>query len=124
MTRLWQTGAMPVQQDHEIAVVSTTVATQEDAQRLAAEAVGTRLAACVQVEPVQSHYRWDGRDCEQAEWRLSCKTLPAAAPRLCQWLRAQHPYELPQLLTQLVLAEPDYAQWVAQQVDAAAPPPP
>lgn len=38
-------------------------------------------------------------------------------PPLRAWLRAQHPYEVPQLLTQVVEAEADYAQWVAGQVD-------
>ena len=40
----------------------TTVATPEDAARLARGAVEAGLAACVQVEgPVVSHYRWEGR---------------------------------------------------------------
>ncbi|WP_313073533.1 divalent cation tolerance protein CutA [Melaminivora sp.] len=100
-----------------IAVVTTTVASAEEARRLAAGAVGAGLAACVQVEQIASHYQWHGSACDETEWRLSCKTLPATAPRLRVWLRAQHPYEVPQLLTHEVQAEGDYAQWVAQQVD-------
>ncbi len=101
----------------ELAIVTTTVASAEDARRLAAQAVQRRLAACVQVEPVTSHYGWEGRLCEEAEWRLSCKTLAPAAVGLRAWLRAQHPYAVPQLLTHTVQAEADYAAWVAQQVD-------
>ena len=100
-----------------VAVVTTTVASAADAQRLAAGAVQARLAACVQVEAIASHYVWQGAQHEDAEWRLACKTLPAAVPALRAWLRAQHPYEVPQLLTHSVEAEADYAQWVAQQVD-------
>ena len=100
-----------------VAVVTTTVASVADAQRLAAGAVQARLAACVQVEAIASHYVWQGALHEDAEWRLVCKTLPRAAPALCGWLRAQHPYEVPQLLTHGVEAEVDYAQWMAQQVD-------
>ena len=100
-----------------LAIVTTTVPSQVEAQRLAAAAVQQRLAACVQVEAIVSHYVWQGSQCEDAEWRLSCKTLPAAAPALRAWLRAQHPYEVPQLLTHEVRAEADYAAWVAQQVD-------
>ena len=100
-----------------LAVVTTTVASVADAQRLASGAVQARLAACVQVEAIASHYVWQGTQHEDAEWRLVCKTLPRAAPALRAWLRAQHPYEVPQLLSHNVEAEADYAQWVAQQVD-------
>ena len=102
---------------HAIAIVTTTVASAADAQRLSAGAVQARLAACVQVEAIASHYVWQGAQHEDAEWRLVCKTLPAAAGALRDWLRAQHPYQVPQLLTHTVEAEADYAGWVAQQVD-------
>jgi periplasmic divalent cation tolerance protein len=100
-----------------IAIVTTTVATQADASRLAAQAVQARLAACVQVEAIASHYVWQGARHEDAEWRLTCKTLPRAAPALRAWLRAHHPYETPQLLTQTAEAEGDYAGWVERQVE-------
>ena len=100
-----------------IAVVTTTVNDESAARRLAAGAVKERLAACVQVEAIASHYVWQGAQHEDAEWRLVCKTLPSAAAALRGWLRAQHPYEVPQLLTHVVGAEADYAQWVARQVD-------
>lgn len=99
-----------------IAVVTTTVASAADAQRLAAGGVQARLAACVQVEAIASHYVWQGAQHEDAEWRLVCKTLPSAVPALLAWLRAQHPYEVPQLLTRMEQAQADYADWVAQQV--------
>ncbi len=102
---------------HPIAVVTTTVASADDARRLASGAVQARLAACVQVETIASHYVWQGAQHEDAEWRLVCKTLPAAAGALRDWLRAQHPYQVPQLLTCTEQAEADYAQWLAQQVD-------
>ncbi|AVP57046.1 divalent-cation tolerance protein CutA [Pulveribacter suum] len=106
-----------VDDEAALAIVTTTVPSQQDASRLAAAAVQQRLAACVQVEAIASHYVWQGGQCEDAEWRLACKTLAAAAPALRAWLRAQHPYEVPQLLTHTVQAEADYARWVAHQVD-------
>lgn len=101
-----------------IAVVTTTVADGELARQLAEGAVRARLAACVQLESIRSHYVWAGAQHADAEWRLVCKTLPSAAHRLRAWLRAAHPYDVPQLLTHEVQADTDYAAWVAQQVDA------
>ena len=106
-----------VAQPLSVAVVTTTVSSAADAGCLAAQAVQARVAACVQVEPITSHYVWQGAQHADTEWRLVCKTLPQAAPALRAWLRVHHPYEVPQLLTHTVEAEADYAQWVAQQVD-------
>ena len=75
----------------------TTVATSEDASRLARGAVEARLAACVQVEgPVTSHYRWQERLESTQEYRLMFKILPEHAAALEAWVRAQHPYDTPE----------------------------
>lgn len=97
--------------------LTTTVASAEEAQRLASALLGQRLAACVQVEAgLVSHYRWQGAVHEDAEWRLTVKTLPEALPDLLDFMDAQHPYDTPQLLWQELEASADYAQWVRSQV--------
>ena len=98
-----------------VCAVTTTVATPEDARRLAQAVLQQRLAACVQVEPITSHYRWQGALHEEAEWRPVCKTVPGAVASLPQSLQAQHPYELPQLLVQPLQASAAYADWVRQE---------
>ena len=109
----------PPQTPIELSTVTTTVATAEDARRLAQTVLQQRLAACVQVEPITAYYRWQGVQQEEGEWRLVCKTLPEAVPALLALLRAQHPYELPQLVVQALQATKDYAEWVRQEVQSA-----
>jgi len=98
-----------------IAVVTTTVASAADADRLAALMVERRVAACVQIERVVSHYRWQGALHREEEWRLDCKTAVSRVDALLAALAEQHPYDLPQLLVQTVRAERRYAQWVGEQ---------
>lgn len=75
----------------------TTVATAEDATRLARGAIEASLAACVQVEgPIMSHYPWAGRLESTQEYRLVFKFLPEEAQDLETWIHAQHPYETPE----------------------------
>jgi len=75
----------------------TTVATPEDASRLAGGAVEAGLAACAQVEgPVTSHYRWEGRPESAHEYRLLFKCLPEQAAALEAWVLARHPYDTPE----------------------------
>lgn len=99
-----------------IAVVTTTVATQAQAEQLAQGAVMAQLAACAQLEPITSHYVWQGQLEQGAEWRVLLKTLPQAVEPLWAWLKAHHPYEVPQMLLRTEHADSAYAAWVATQV--------
>jgi periplasmic divalent cation tolerance protein len=103
--------------------VVTTVGAMEDARRLADLLLQQRLAACVQVEPgLQSHYVWQGKRCEEAEVRLTIKTLPRLAGRVQALFAGNHPYQLPQFLCTEMEASAAYAAWVSEAV--AAPPGP
>ena len=116
---LWTAPRRPHCQTMDILSLTTTVGSPEDAQRLARQLVEGRLAACVQVDAgVQSHYRWEGRLCADPEVRLTVKTLPALRERLLAFLAEHHPYDVPQLLWQVMQASPAYADWVRGEVDA------
>lgn len=106
----------------DVAVVTTTVATDAQARLLAQLVLEARLAACVQVEPITAYFRWQGVLQEDREFRLVCKTAPRAVPPLLALVRAHHPYVLPQLVVQALQGSAEYADWVDVQVaDAAAP---
>lgn len=101
-------------------LVVTTVGTREDALRLARAAVEQRLAACAQIEPIDSVYRWQGAVHEDVELRLLFKTAPARVDALLELLRSLHPYELPALHALAVdKADDAYAAWVAQSCEGS-----
>lgn len=102
----------------DLSAVTTTISSAEGARRLAIAVLEQRLAACVQVEAVRSHYRWDGALQEEGEHRLVFKTLPGAVPALLGALRALHPYDLPELLVQPLQSTKEYADWVRQEMGA------
>jgi len=100
-----------------IYLVLTTVATREDAERLARAMVEQRLAAYAQINAIDSVYRWNGALQCEPEWRLLFKTTEAARPALQAALRAAHPYELPAIAALPADAQEDFAGWVAAQVE-------
>ena len=100
----------------DLSLVTTTVASAADARRLAQVVMQARLAACVQVPAITSHYHWQGALHEEAEWRLACKTLPQATSALLALLQSLHPYALPQLVVQTLQATPAYVRWVEGEV--------
>ncbi|MGI8813594.1 MAG: divalent-cation tolerance protein CutA [Pyrinomonadaceae bacterium] len=96
-------------------IVLTSVATPEDGEGLAEKLVGERLAACVQVLPAaRSVYVWDGEIKKETETLLLIKTTEDRFGPLERFLRANHPYEVPEI----VAVRPEhvsgsYAAWLA-----------
>ncbi len=77
----------------------TTLASLEDAQKMAGDLVGSKLAVCVQVDgPISSYYLWHGDLENSEEYRLTIKFLVGQTEKLEGWLRENHPYEVPQWL--------------------------
>jgi tetratricopeptide (TPR) repeat protein len=91
----------------------TTINGPENAEKLARGSVENRLAACAQVEgPIRSFYLWEGALESVQEYRITFKFDSETAVRLGNWLKENHPYEVPQWVTvsaQDVSAE--YWQW-------------
>ena len=99
-------------------VALSTVATAEDAERIARSLVEKGVAACVNVVPgVVSFYRWKGRLERDAEMLLVIKTRGERFDHLKAALLAEHPYELPELVAFPIAAghEP-YLEWLAASV--------
>jgi periplasmic divalent cation tolerance protein len=102
----------------ERVVAFSTVATAQDAERIARALVERRLAACVNVLPgVVSLYRWKGEVCRGEELLLVIKTRGERLPELHEALLALHPYELPELVALPIEAgHPPYLAWLDEGV--------
>ncbi|MFQ5526261.1 MAG: divalent-cation tolerance protein CutA [Thermoanaerobaculia bacterium] len=100
-------------------VVVTTVGTEEEANSLASELVSRRLAACVNVLPVQrSIYRWKGKLCEDSELMLLIKSVAAEYPALEAAIKELHSYDLPEILCFHVReGEAGFLSWLAEATD-------
>jgi periplasmic divalent cation tolerance protein len=98
--------------------VTTTFPDRATADRIAAQLVEERLAACIQVAgPIESTYRWDGRIERATEWYCHCKTTRARADGLRARLRALHPYQTPEIMAvAIVEGDPDYLRWIESAV--------
>ena len=93
--------------------VVTTVATQDEARRLARSMVEHKLAACAQISQIESFYPWDGALQQEAEWRIVLKTRSSLYQHLEDALKAEHPYKLPAIVAvTLDHLSPDYAGWI------------
>ena len=104
--------------DPEFGIVLTTVATPDDARRLADGLLEQRLAACVQILAIQSAYRWKGAVQREPEQLLLIKTRVALYSAVEAHLRAHHPYEVPEIvLVPIAAGSPDYLRWLAAETN-------
>ncbi len=101
----------------EIIFVVTTLPDQDAAHTLADALVGKRLAACVNVMPAcKSLYRWKGVVENATEVPVLIKTRAVLYAQVEEYIRAHHPYELPEIVALPVHAGlPAYLSWVAQE---------
>lgn len=100
----------------EYCVVIVTTATEAEALSLANQLVAEHLAACVQILPIQSIYRWQGTVHRDPEWQLLIKTRLALFEQVCDRLLALHSYEVPEIIALPIIAGSSaYLSWVKEQ---------
>jgi periplasmic divalent cation tolerance protein len=79
-------------------VVSTTVASDEDAREIALKVLGARLVACVQMLAISSLYTWKGVIADEKEVLLLLKTRAELYPALEREILSVHKYETPEIV--------------------------
>lgn len=97
--------------------IDTTVATQEEAETIARALLEARLAACVQIVPCQSLYRWQGKVEEARELRCTIKSRLDLLPEVSALITSRHSYEVPEIVASaLVDGSAAYLDWLAAEL--------
>src|SRR5258708_26318249 len=93
----------------------TAASSREEAQNIAHLLIDEKLAACVQLLPVESFYSWEGKTQNAAEILLLVKTRTASFEQAIARIKAVHSYTVPEIVA-LPFAEgfPGYFDWLAQ----------
>jgi periplasmic divalent cation tolerance protein len=99
-----------------------TIDDLERGEGIAAELLHERLVACAQtIGPVTSRYWWNGSVERAREWMFVCKTTNERVDAAIELIRAQHPYEVPEIVaTEITAALAPYAEWIAAEVSSEA----
>ncbi len=99
------------------ALIALVTAALEEGERLARALVERRQAACVNLLPVRSIYRWQGSVADEAEVLLVIKTTKAGYSAVEAAVRELHSYQVPEVLAlPLYAGSPPYLAWVLEQV--------
>jgi periplasmic divalent cation tolerance protein len=101
----------------ETILVISNLPDQESAETLAQLVIEQQLAACVNVlAPCTSVYRWQGKVETSPEVPVLMKTTRERYAALEAAIKANHPYELPEIIAvPVAFGLPAYLAWVAAE---------
>jgi len=99
--------------DNTYSVIITTYEHKQEAEALARMLVDERLAACVQMFPIESVYFWKDQVRDGAETVLFIKTKTVLYDQIEAKIKDHHPYEVPEIIQIPITAGlPEYLDWI------------
>jgi len=105
----------------DFGVMLTAAASREEAQKIARLLVAEKLAACVQLLPIESFYTWQEKTQNEAEILLLIKTRTALFDAATARIKAIHSYTVPEIVALPFAAGfQGYLDWIAQVTTAPA----
>jgi len=98
-------------------IVYTTTASKEEARKIASELVEKKLAACVNMHPIDSVYLWEDKIEEEKEFAVSVKTATSKVQEITDHIRKIHSYELPAIISWEINGEAEYLRWIDETIE-------
>ena len=100
-----------------VLAVHTSFSNRTDAVRVSRILVEEKLAACANILPAQSIYRWKEKVEEEDEVIVILKTDDTNYPALEARLTKLHPYEVPMIVAHRIQAgSKSYLAWLAESL--------
>jgi len=101
---------------NDYSVILTTASERSDAEKIAEILVNEKLAACVQIMPITSYYRWEDSVHNDAEWLVMIKGRAGSYHAVESTILAHHPYDIPEII-QILVAQgfKPYLDWIDQE---------
>ena len=103
--------------NNEYSITITTCPDKGMAKSIAKLLIENRLAACVQMFPVESMYIWQDKVCDETEIMLLIKSKTELFDKISALIKKNHTYEVPEIIQIPITAGlPEYLQWVEDWV--------
>lgn len=91
---------------------------KEEAEKIGRALVEEKLAACANIFPISSIYRWKGKVETGQECVMMCKTAGDKFTKVKNLVKKLHSYELPVILFWKFRAEREVLDWIDSSVGA------
>ncbi len=95
--------------------VYITTGDEDEARKIGRALVTERLAACVNILPIKSIYRWQENIEEEGEVVMFVKTRDELTDRVIERVKELHSYEVPCIVSfPIAKGNPDYLKWIEE----------
>ncbi len=102
----------------KLVFVVTTEASPVLAKKLAKNILKARLAACINMQPVNSLYWWEEELQETDEVQLLIKTRENLLDEVYECIVKIHSYEIPEFVFWGASSSPMFGSWIANNISA------
>jgi periplasmic divalent cation tolerance protein len=93
----------------------TTAPSRDEAGKIANLLIEEKLAACVQLLPIESFYVWQGKTRNETEILLLAKTRTALFEAAIARIKQVHSYSVPQIVgTGFLAGSQPYLDWIGE----------
>jgi periplasmic divalent cation tolerance protein len=90
-----------------------TAGNTREARKIAKHLVEEKLAACVNIFPIESTYRWEGKILHEKEVAMIIKTRRKLADHVIERVKELHSYEVPCIVTLgIERGNIDFLRWI------------
>jgi len=97
----------------EYSVMISTFPDKDSAKKIAKLLIEERLAACVQMFPIESMYLWKDEICDENEMMLFIKSRTDLLETIITTIKENHSYEVPEIIRIPITGGlPDYLRWI------------
>jgi len=98
-------------------VVLVTTANLTEARAIATQLIEAKLAACVNLLPIDSIYTWKGKVEQGKEYQLIIKTDLSKFEQLAEKIKTLHSYEVPEIIAiPIVAGSKGYLDWLGSSL--------
>lgn len=99
-------------------IVYITAADEAEAKRISKVLAEERLAACVNIHPIFSIYRWEGKVEEAEETAVLVKTRIELVEQVIRRIKELHSYQVPDIVSWTIeKGNPEYLQWIQESTE-------
>lgn len=94
-------------------LIYITTRDEEEAKKIGRALVEEKLAACVNIHPIKSIYRWEGEIVEESEMAMFVKTKAELVNEVIKRVKELHSYGVPCIVSlPIEKGYPDYLKWI------------
>ena len=98
-------------------IVLVTVGSSEQGEKIAKALLSQKLAACINMLPVDSWYWWEGAINRDREYQLIIKTNIDQFAKLADQIKTLHDYEVPEIIAiPITSGSKSYLDWLGKSL--------